>query len=80
MDILHTWHYGPLSTFITVVLRELIQTPIFQPNMDGLDKLESDKLALLALKAEMWSFYKHKRQDEDWRKRGSEVPFYMCKP
>ena len=73
VDVLHTWHYGPLSTFIASALRTLLQTPIYQPNMDGLDNIETQKLALLALKAELWMYYKRKRHEEDWRKRGSEA-------
>ena len=73
VDILHTWHYGPLSTYITVTLQEILKTPVYQPTLEGLDKAEMDKLALLSLRSDMWMFYKKKREDPEWRKRGSEV-------
>ena len=74
IDILHTWHFGPMSSFICYVLKHLLQSPIWKPTIPGLDKEESDKLSLLALKAEMWTYYKLRRQqDARWREKGSEA-------
>ena len=75
IDILHSWHYGPLSTYLTFVLRALLSTEIYKPgNTAILDKEENEKLCLMALKAELWVFYKQTRaSDPEWSKKGSEV-------
>ena len=74
IDILHTWHFGPMSSFICYVLKHLLQSPIWKPTIPGLDKEESDKLSLFALNAEMWTYYKLRRQqDARWREKGSEA-------
>ena len=73
--MLHTWHYGPMSTSLTFAIRALLNTEIYKPgNSAVLDKEENDKLCLMALKAELWMFYKHRRAtDKEWSKKGSEV-------
>ena len=59
IDILHTFHFGPLSTYITVTLRRmLMDTDIWKPSIVGLDKEEQSKLSLLCLRAELQSHYK----------------------
>ena len=75
IDLLHTWHYGPMSTYLTFAIRALLSTEIYKPgNSAVLDKEENDKLCLMALKAELWMFYKHRRAtDKEWSKKGSEV-------
>ena len=76
VDILHTWHYGPMSTYIAYGLRLLLTTFIYRPAIPDLDKEEADRLALLCLRAELWSYYKRLQQfDEDgsWKRKGSEV-------
>ena len=74
--MLHTWHFGPLSSYVAHSLRLLISSPLYQPAnyKEDLEKEEADKLALLHLRAELWSFYKRRREsDEDWKKKGSEA-------
>ena len=73
VDILHTWHFGPMSTYITQTLQHLLDTPIWKPAIPGLEKEDEQKLALFAMRAELWTYYKRKRSDPDWKKRGSEV-------
>ena len=80
IDLLHTWHFGPLSTYITVTLRRLLDTDIWKPSIVGLDKEELSKLSLLCMRAELQSHYKLRRQaDPNWSKKGSEAP-HMSKP
>ena len=74
VDILHTWHYGPMSTYITQALQQLLETSIWKPAVQGLEKEDEQKLALFAMRAELWAYYKRKRNDPEWKKRGSEVP------
>lgn len=81
IDLLHTWHCGPLSTYITITLRKLLtETDIWKPSIAGLDKEELSKLSLLCLRAELQTHYKLRRQsDPEWSKKGSEAP-HMSKP
>ena len=75
VDILHTWHFGPMSTFIAYCLRLFLTTMIYRPTIPDLEE-EADRLALLCLRAELWSYYKRLREsDEDgsWKAKGSEV-------
>ena len=62
-----------MSTYITHTIRLLLGTEIYKPTIAGLDKEESDKLSLMALEAEMWTYYKRKRSDPEWNKKGSEA-------
>ena len=75
IDLLHSWHYGPLSMYLTCTLRALLSTDLYKPgNAATLDKEENDKLCLLALRGELWMYYKQKRAtDPEWNKRGSEA-------
>ena len=76
VDVLHTWHYGPMSTFIAHSLRHLLQSQVYRPSTSDLDKEEADKLALLTLRAELWSYYKRRRETDDdgsWRAKGAEA-------
>ncbi|CAE7376332.1 unnamed protein product, partial [Symbiodinium microadriaticum] len=75
VDILHTWHYGPMSTFIAYSLRLLLTTMIYRPAIPDLEKVEADRLALLCLRAELWTYYKRLREsdsDGSWKAKGSE--------
>ena len=73
VDILHTWHFGPMSTYITFTLQQLLSTPVWKPGVQGLEKEDEQKLSLFALRAEMWAYYRRKRNDPEWQKRGSEA-------
>ena len=49
---------------------------IYRPTIPDLEKEEADRLALLCLRAELWSYCKPLREsDEDgsWKAKGSEV-------
>ena len=73
VDILHTWHFGPMSTYITFTVQQLLTTPVWKPGIEGLEKEDEQKLSLYALRAEMWAYYKRKRADPEWHRRGSEA-------
>ena len=80
IDLLHSWHFGPMSTYLAFTIRALLTSPIFRPALAAmLDKEECDKLCLLALKAELWTHYKRRRAtDVNWSKKGSEVGIVVC--
>ena len=74
IDLLHSYHFGPMSTFITVAIRRLLKADIWKPSIVGLDQQELNKLALLSLRAELQTHYKRRRQnDPNWSKKGSEA-------
>ena len=73
VDILHTRHFGPMSKYFTFTLQQLLTTPVWKPGTEGLEKEDEQKLSLYALRAEMWAFYKRKRADPEWQKRGTEA-------
>ena len=33
IDLLHSWHYGPMSTYLAFTLRQLLATPVFRPGI-----------------------------------------------
>ena len=74
IDLLHSWHFGPMSTYITHTLRLMLGSSVWKPSIPDLDADERNKLALMALKAELWTHYKMRRaNDPTWSKKGSEA-------
>ena len=64
-----------MSTYLAFTIRALLTSPIFRPGIAAsIEREECDKLCLLALKAELWTYYKRRREtDPEWSKKGSEV-------
>lgn len=74
IDILHTWHQGPLSTAISWLIRLMLKTQVWKPAVRFLEAEDESRLSLLALKSELWAHYRcAKAQDATWQKRHSEV-------
>ena len=77
IDILHSWHLGPLAEYIAFVLWFLI-CYVFCPETVYLEKESEYRVALLRCKQQIWSYYREKRSlDADWRRTGSQVR--LCK-
>jgi len=73
IDLLHSWHLGPLGDFVAFSLWYLVEH-IYRPESAHLDKTQEYSIALMRLKSTLWPFYKEKyKLDEDWKKKGSEV-------
>ena len=72
LDLMHGWHLGPLQLLVSLSLNFCIDSGLCAPDT-GLDAVDSRKISLLAIKAELFNFYKIKRNDPDWVGKGSEV-------
>lgn len=72
VDILHGWHRGPLSAYVAFSLHFLVDSTLFDPLSKNMDADLRHRLALLHIKSEVKIYYSEMRQDEDWRKKGSE--------
>ena len=72
LDLMHGWHLGPLQLLVSLSLNFCIDSGLWAPDT-GLDAVDSRKISLLAIKAELFNFYKIKRNDPDWVGKGSEV-------
>ena len=74
IDLLHTWHLGPLARFIAFVMWAVLRCKAFSPDAAHMAAEDCIQLSLLRLRAEMWKYYSRKRHtDPNWRKKGSEV-------
>ncbi len=73
LDIMHSWHLGPLQLLTSMALNYAIDSNLWAPPTEGLDAADKRKLSLLAIKAELFQWYKEKRNDPDWRGKGSEA-------
>ena len=73
LDIMHSWHLGPLQLLTSMALNYAIDSNLWAPPTEGLDAADKRKLSLLAIKAEQFQWYKEKRKDPDWRGKGSEA-------
>ena len=73
LDILHSWHLGPLQLLVSLSLNFCLDSGIWGPRTGGLDAGDKRKISLMGLKAELYQFYRSMRQDKNWREKGSEV-------
>ncbi|CAJ1390676.1 unnamed protein product, partial [Effrenium voratum] len=75
LDIMHTWHLGPLQLLVSLCINFFLDTGLWAPANSGgrVDASDKKKVALLAIKAELFQWYKEQRKDADWRARGTEA-------
>ena len=73
LDLMHAWHLGPVQTLVSMGFNFCLDTGLWSPKTD-IDASEKRRLGLLALKAELFQWYRDQRKDPEWRKRGTEVP------
>ena len=74
IDILHTWHLGPMQQFISLATHAFIASGVFSPRAANMEAADVRELALMAIKAELFQFYKQLRStDPRWRDKGSEA-------
>lgn len=75
LDIMHSWHLGPLQLLVSKALNYCLDTGLWGPRAGGGgDAQDRRKLSLLAIKSELFAFYRDQRQDKDWLGKGSEEP------
>ena len=74
VDILHAWHLGPLLYYLPLVFNLFIKSLVMlSSNLPHISLADTRRLALLRIKSKLWTFYKLKRLDPDWKRKGSEV-------
>lgn len=74
IDIMHTWHLGPMQQFISLAIHSFIASGVFSPRAANMEAADVRELALLAIKAELFQFYRQLRRDDPaWKEKGSEV-------
>lgn len=71
LDLMHGWHLRPLQLLVSLILNFCLDSGLWAPQT-GLDLTDTRKVSLLAIKAELFQFYKIKRADPDWVGKGSE--------
>lgn len=71
LDIMHTWHLGPLQLLVSLCINFFLGTGLWG-NSTRVGAADKKKLALLAIKSELFQWYKEKRKDPDWRAKGTE--------
>ena len=69
---MHGWHLGPVQSLVSLALNFCLDSGLWSPSTD-INANERRKLGLLALKAELFQFYKEKRKDPAWTSKGTEV-------
>lgn len=71
LDIMHTWHLGPIQLLVSMSFNYCLDSGLWCP-ATHIDSEEKRKLGLLALKAELYQWYREMRKDPDWLGKGSE--------
>ena len=74
IDLMHAWHLGPLQQLVSLVIHACINSDIFSPRTANMAASDIREVALMAIKAELFQFYKILRaEDPDWKQKGSEA-------
>ena len=73
IDLLHTWHLGPIQAFVALVLFMLLASGLWTPTSRYLDQKDKDQLSLLNIKSELYGWYKTMGKDPKWKKSGTEI-------
>ena len=84
LDIIHSWHLGPLQLLVSLAFNFCLDSGIWAPTSTGLDAAEKRKLSLFAIKAELFQFYRDQKKDPSWVGKSSEVSWFtqqlLCFP
>lgn len=84
LDIMHSWHLGPVQLLVSLTLNFCIDSGLWAPSTIGQDAQDRRRVSLQGIKAELYQFYRDQRQDADWRGKGSEVAHlyhvFVCRP
>ena len=74
IDLMHAWHLGPLQNYIATCFFFFLETGLWFKKVGWLRQEEIDKLALLHLKAELFEYYKTRREtDARFKSSGTEI-------
>ena len=74
IDIMHAWHLGPLQQLVSLSLHFCMDCGLWAPRTTQLAAADRKEMSLLAIKAELFQFYKEIRNtDPEWRQKGTEA-------
>ena len=74
IDVMHAWHLGPMQQHISLTVHACIDSGVFAPRTVHMDAAGVREVSLLAIKAELFQFYKELRSsDPEWKNKGSEA-------
>ena len=77
IDLMHTWHLGPIQPLVSLALHCCLDAQILNPNAFSLNA-DRQKVGLMAIKSELLQWYKQQRKDPEWLKKGTEVASLYC--
>ena len=72
LDIMHGWHLGPLQPLVSIAIHLCLESGLWAPQSPDYDAADRKRISLLAIKAELFGFYKLQRLDPEWVGKGSE--------
>ncbi|CAE7541050.1 unnamed protein product [Symbiodinium sp. CCMP2592] len=74
IDIMHSWHLGPLQQLVSLTLHFCIGSGLFAPKTIHLNASDRQQMSLLVIKSELFLFYQQLRElDPEWKRKGTEV-------
>ena len=74
IDIMHTWHLGPVQQYVSLSLHFCIDSGLWAPRSLNILAADRNEVSLLAIKSELFVFYKEIRATSpDWRRKGTEA-------
>ena len=74
IDILHTWHLGPLLRYIPKVFWMVLRGDVWGDAPAWLYTEDKIHLNIVHLRTELWLYYKEKAKAEpEWSKKASQV-------
>ena len=80
IDIMHTWHLGPIQQLVSLALHFCINSGIFAPRTQNLDASDMQEMSLLTIKSELFLFYKEIRESDGMATQGNRGTFNVFKP
>jgi len=73
IDLLHTWHLGPLGAYIGFVIWFILSSKVCA-GCAFVDTEDGYKIGMVEIRSHLWRYYKEKRKgSKDFKKRGSAV-------
>ena len=75
LDIMHGWHLGALQPLVSIAIHFCLESDLWAPRSPDYDAADRKRISLLAIKAELFGFYKLQRLDPEWVGKGSEETY-----
>lgn len=74
VDLMHTWHLGPMQQLVSLSLHCCLGAEILNPYTLSLSAEDRKKVGLMAIKADLFQWYKEQHKDPEWVAKGTEDP------